>query len=374
VETPYLVAVIKGTQFNVTVDPRSASVSLFEGLLQVEAPDIGEVVELQAGFIARRQAGDTSITIIRMDNAEAASGKRSGVGASGSGRPGDGAGAGGGTRAGIDGDASTDDGVPGATRDDGLADTGTTSDPEDTDADDVLQVDLDLDGPGTDLVDTRDLESGKDPLILEASGSGDIDAGVDADLGGGEIGVNLGADASVGDMDAGLDAGVDADLGSGEIGVDLGADASVGDIDAGLDAGVDADLGSGDLSADLGADVDAGDIDAGLDAGVDADLGSGDLSPDLGVDADLGDTGVDAGVEADLGNGDLGVDASVGDVGIDVGVDDGGLDVDADLGVLDDTVDLVDDLLGGDDTDPDDTGEEEDPLPLLPDLGNLLGL
>lgn len=49
VETPYLVAVIKGTQFNVTVAAETSTVALFEGRLQIEAPEVGDVVDLREG-------------------------------------------------------------------------------------------------------------------------------------------------------------------------------------------------------------------------------------------------------------------------------------------------------------------------------------
>jgi hypothetical protein len=356
VETPYLVAVIKGTQFNVTVEPESAAIALFEGLLLVEAPDIGETVDLRAGFIARRHKDDTNITVIPMDNGEpvaeskAVSGSTTGTDGS-RGNPGpDVSDDGGGTGV-IDGGFVGDvaDGLP--------SDAGLPALP---DADGGLSADLDLDEADLNVGIIGDVTSGTDQLSLEAT----------SDLGAGDLGV-------------GLDAGLDADLGSGELGVDLGADVDVGDdIGVGLDAGVDVDLGSGELGVDLGADVDVGDIGADLDAGVDADLGSGELGVDLGADVEVGgiDAGLDAGIDVDLGSGDLGVGASVGDTGLDVGLDDGGLVVDADLGgldeTLDDTVDLVDDLLGGDETDTEDTTEEEEEesVPLLPDLGDLLGL
>ena len=54
VETPLLVAVIKGTQFNVAVQPDSTTISLFEGRLEIRTPDDTDVVQLNAGEIAIR--------------------------------------------------------------------------------------------------------------------------------------------------------------------------------------------------------------------------------------------------------------------------------------------------------------------------------
>ncbi|HVJ29627.1 MAG TPA: FecR domain-containing protein, partial [Gammaproteobacteria bacterium] len=48
VETPLLVAVIKGTQFNVAVQPDSTTISLFEGRLEIRTPDNNDVVQLNA--------------------------------------------------------------------------------------------------------------------------------------------------------------------------------------------------------------------------------------------------------------------------------------------------------------------------------------
>ena len=70
VETPYLVAVIKGTEFNVTVAAETSTVALFEGRLQVEAPDVGDVVDLHQGQIAKRHKDDRRITVLSMQDGE----------------------------------------------------------------------------------------------------------------------------------------------------------------------------------------------------------------------------------------------------------------------------------------------------------------
>ena len=71
VETPYLVGVIKGTQFNVAAQDEATTISLFEGLLEVRATDDSDVVDLKAGEIASRKRGDKSISVIKMDAGKA---------------------------------------------------------------------------------------------------------------------------------------------------------------------------------------------------------------------------------------------------------------------------------------------------------------
>jgi hypothetical protein len=70
VETPYLVAVIKGTQFSVVAENDSTTISLFEGRLEVDAPDMSDSVDLEAGEIAIRHAGDAHIRMLHMDSGE----------------------------------------------------------------------------------------------------------------------------------------------------------------------------------------------------------------------------------------------------------------------------------------------------------------
>ena len=67
VETPLLVAVIKGTQFNVAVDENGTTISLFEGHLQILSPGTDDIVELDAGEIAIRTLLDDAIRVVGMD-------------------------------------------------------------------------------------------------------------------------------------------------------------------------------------------------------------------------------------------------------------------------------------------------------------------
>ena len=70
VESAYLVAVIKGTQFSVVAQDDSATISLFEGRLEVRATDGSDIVDLQAGEVAIRHASDSAIRMLRMDTGE----------------------------------------------------------------------------------------------------------------------------------------------------------------------------------------------------------------------------------------------------------------------------------------------------------------
>ncbi|MGH8193439.1 MAG: FecR domain-containing protein [Woeseiaceae bacterium] len=413
VETPYLVAVIKGTQFNVTVAAEGASVALFEGLLHIDAPDIGDSVELEAGHIARRQKGDTKITVLRMDDGEPLARTGSGAAAaSGSGNTADANSTGGDevgdldvVSGGIGSSGSGNGSGPGPEGSQPTPDSGGSVAVVGQDVPLNVNSDIGLDGGGIaaatgggpggqagPVIDVyNELKIGGDDLGLEAAtgidaGALGVDVGVGAgvDLGSGDIGLDL--DASVDVADAGVDLGVgaDVDLGSGDIGLDVDAGVDVADAGVDLGVGADVDLGSGDVGLDVDAGVDV--ADTGVDAGVgaDVDLGSGDIGLDVDAGVDVADAGIDidAGADVDLGSGDIGLDLGAGGVGagidVDTGLDGGGagLDVNLDLDGLDDVTGVLDDLLGGEDTDPasEEEEEDEDPVPLLPDLGDLLGL
>jgi hypothetical protein len=64
--TPYLVGVVKGTQFNVVAQEASTTISLFEGLLEVRGADDRDVIDLHAGEIASRSRTDSDINVMKM--------------------------------------------------------------------------------------------------------------------------------------------------------------------------------------------------------------------------------------------------------------------------------------------------------------------
>ena len=332
VETPLLVAVIKGTQFNVAVGPDSSTISLFEGRLEVLATESGIAsVELNSGEVAVRRSGEKTIRVLKLRNGGASPAAPAGGG--------------------DDGDDAADDVVA---SDEGGGGSGRP--------DDALPLDADVDdafGQGVPGLPTNpidggiaiDLDGGIDglagaPIGVEAGigadldlGAGDVGANVNAgiDLGATstDLGVDAGVDLGTGAIDAGVDAGLDLGPASVDTSVDAGVDLGAGTVDAGVDAGVD--LGAASVDTDVGADVDlgAGTVDAGVDAGVDlgADVGV-DVGADTAVDAGAGT--IDAGVDADVAGADVGVDVGVdlggSDAGIDVGVGLPGVDVDLGLG------------------------------------------
>ena len=66
VETPYLVAVIKGTQFNVAVTADSSTISLHEGRLEILATEENiPAIELNAGEVAVRKSGEKTIRVLK---------------------------------------------------------------------------------------------------------------------------------------------------------------------------------------------------------------------------------------------------------------------------------------------------------------------
>ena len=328
VETPYLVAVIKGTQFNVAVTPDSSTISLHEGRLEVLATEAGiAAVELNAGEVAIRRRGEKAIRVLQVKNGAAPSTASTG------------------TNDDDDGDAGTvtalvptgkggqDPEVPG----DGSPLAG-----------DVDEVFVPVDGGVTVDVDVNVDGAGGTPVGVDASleggidlGAGIVDAGVDAGIELGPVGADASADVGVdlgaGTVNAGVDAGVDLGPASVDTGLDAGVDLGAGTVNVAADAGVDLGPAGVDVAADAGADLGAGTVDAGVDAGV--DLGAGvdaDLGADAGVDAGAGtiDASVDAGVAgADVGV-DVGVDLTGPDAGLDIGVDVLGTGIDLGLGAM----------------------------------------
>jgi FecR protein len=67
IETPFLVGVVKGTQFSVVAQDHSTNISLFEGLLEVRSADDSDVIDLHAGEIAMRDRAATDISVMKME-------------------------------------------------------------------------------------------------------------------------------------------------------------------------------------------------------------------------------------------------------------------------------------------------------------------
>jgi hypothetical protein len=342
VETPYLVGVIKGTQFNVSAQADATTISLFEGSLEVRGANDGEAVDLRAGEIASRGRGDKSITVIKMNEKAPAT-------APVSQRQSDANGGGGSDtpapprRRETPDLASGDTGIhghvvarPTLTVDDAAAGAGVNVSTRDVAHDaDVnpasAAVDVDDDAGNGVPVDAAVVSSVVGPVGV------DTDALASVDVGGGAVSVDAGVSAGV---DVGSAASIDVgantsiDLGSNGVGVDVAAavDLAAGGVTTTIDTGAGVDLGSGGVSVDVGAGLAAGAGDiAAVDAGVDlaANLGAGAVDVDTAVDVGANVAGLDAGVSAgvNVGAGAIDLGLNVGgidvNVGIDLGLDDG---------------------------------------------------
>ncbi len=375
VEAPYLVAVIKGTQFNVAAQEDSTTIALFEGHLEVRASDESDVVDLDAGEIAIRRRNDVSISVLRLNAARGNARSNSELVA----RQQDAsAGSNGGGTVTARNDSTT------ATTARPRVDTTTTGLNTTTPTERVRVVDtiaettpnvtakttIDLDGrDNTPVVANVDVEA-------KAAGvSADVGAGVSVDVPAGAVDVNVGASAAVGevakvdtsvaaavDLGAGtVTAGADVDVAAGPVTADVGASAAV-DVPAGaVDVGVGgaaavADVVTVDTSVGAAADVPAGTVDVSVDtsvaaAGVPVDVGAGAAvdvpagTVDVGLDTSVASTDVGASVGVDTGAGNIGADVGVGPVN--VGVDLGTSGVGLDLGLGTDTSTSGGGLLGG---------------------------
>jgi len=71
IETPFLVGVVKGTQFNVAAQDHATTISLFEGLLEVRSADDSDVIDLRAGEIASRDRTASDISVFKMEGSKA---------------------------------------------------------------------------------------------------------------------------------------------------------------------------------------------------------------------------------------------------------------------------------------------------------------
>lgn len=305
VETPYLVAVIKGTQFNVVVQEDSSTISLFEGRLEVRAPDDSDVIDLNAGEIAIRHATDKAIRVLRMDGAKPPV-STSNDGGRRSFTP-------------DDPEGGTITPLPAGPTDD-VGDLVVGRDPTihviPPTGDSIAQIDVHTDAATAEV----SLEANAGALDVEvATNVGEalavqIDAGIDA--AGAGVDADAGAQIDLGVAAVDMGVGATADLGPGtlDVGAGAGADLAVASVDSGLDVGADLGAGTVDATVDVGADLGA----AAVDAGLDADLDPGSASVDAGLDAAVAGTDVGVDVGLDVGSGDLGLDVELG--GLDVGL------------------------------------------------------
>ena len=283
VETPYLVAVVKGTQFNVAVVNDTTTISLYEGTLEIRTPDGLESIQLNAGEIAIRSLTDDTIRRLPMDfDRIAQADDRDAAGAAA-------------------GSAARDSWTATASNDVVVVGGGNASVPTGGAVDDTSVRVAAAVSPSGD-------EAGKIGGEVEVSGSPSLAVSADVEVGStvdARVATSVDTNVSVGSGTVDLGVGVDT-------GVDLGG----GGVDVGLDAGID-----------TGVSLDGGSVDVGLDAGLDTGVDLGGGSVDLGLDTrldpgvDLGDGSVDLGLDAGLDAGlDLGVDLGLDSAGLDLGL------------------------------------------------------
>jgi hypothetical protein len=323
VETPYLVGVIKGTQFNVAADGEATTISLFEGLLEVRATDDSDVVDLKAGEIASRKRGDKSISVMKMDAGKAptttprpapASGSRSDTPTPSPTAP----------RA-----TPSSDGSDSLVRADVDVNTGVRAGGSSVEAGTAATVTL---GNGLDATTS---------VVVNAASSGvDVGAGTAVSVGNS---VDLSANAAASLGPSGADVATNVSVDAGPVAADLGVNATVdvaaGTVDVATSTGVDAGPVAADLATSTGVDLGAGTIDTAATTSIDAGPLTTDLAAGAAVDLPSGtvDTAIDAGVSTPVVDVDLGAAAAV-DVGagtVDLGVTVAGTDVDLGVTVAD---------------------------------------
>jgi hypothetical protein len=293
VETPFLVAVIKGTQFNVAVQQDRTTISLFEGRLEIHSPDDTEVLELNAGEIAIRSLIDDSIRVIGMDDLRVAD--------------------------------PAPRGAPAPSTEPEVASTAAFEG-------DALAADAALTGGGNEVTVVRGDESrvaARPPHSTVVV----VESGIEATVGLGVDMENPGLRVGRGGEHPGLSIGRDGEnpgLGIGRHTVDGG-----GSIEPPVDVVLETDLAIGAPSLEIDVDVDvAADIAGAENVDTETTLDVGDVL-DVGLDVNL-----DLDVNVDLGTvEEIGESLTVDDGSVDLNVDVGGLDLDLKVDPLD-AVDL----------------------------------
>jgi hypothetical protein len=329
VEAPYLVAVIKGTQFNVAAQDDGTTIALFEGHLEVRATDDSDVVDLDAGEIAIRRRNDVSISVLRLNAARGDTRRNPELAAR------------------QQAESPTSDGSAALARSDSTATTGPRVNV--TTTDDVAFGNTVIPTERGQIVDTLDtgatvvaktevapnIDVGADLRVDAGPVSADVGASVAVDVPAGAVEVDLGASAAVSEV-ASVDAGVGAavDLSAGTVAATTDVAVDVGPVSTDVGAGAAVDLPAG--AVDVGADASIAAVGVPVDVGVDAAVDAGAGTVDVGLDTSLAGADVGAAVGVDASSG-VSADVGVGpvDVGLDVGA--GGVDLDLGLGASDDS-------------------------------------
>lgn len=336
VETPYLVGVVKGTQFNVAAQDGATTISLFEGLLEVRASDDSDVVALKAGEIAARKRGDKTISVIPMDAGRASASATRGHkdGASDGGTVGGGSPAPRGTRDSSLADATQPIGALGTvvTTVGEVAGNGGAS----------ASVNGEVRAPGAAVgADVAVAASGSDASAsvstnTSVAGAADVSTGVTVNAGANGVGADVSATTAVttGPVSADVSTSTSVDVGASGAAVDTTTNATVtaGPVSVETSVSTSVDVGTTGVGADVATStaVDAGPVATQLDTATSVDAGSTGASVDLGtstaVDAGPISTGVDTATSVDLGT--SGASTAV-DTGVSLGVADTPIEVTA---------------------------------------------
>jgi hypothetical protein len=308
VEAPYLVAVIKGTQFNVAAQEDSTTVALYEGHLEVRASDDSDVVNLEAGEIAIRRRNDVSISVLRLNAARDARRNQELA-----------------ARPQADSPRTSSNAVADAVARNG----GDASQPR---IDTALPTDgatrLDADVSVTAPTERVGIAESLPDTGLAAK------AGVDVDLPAGNVDVNTSVTAAVGEVGSvGLGTDAKVDIPAGTASVDVAATTSVAEVaSVGAGASTAVDLSAGTVAASSNVSADVGSVSAGVTTAATVDAPAGAV--DVGVGASVAGTDVSTSVGVDAGAGNVGADVAVGGTTVGVDVGSGGLNVDLGLGGL----------------------------------------
>ena len=306
VEAPYLVAVIKGTQFNVAAQEDSTTIALFEGRLEVRASDDSDVVNLEAGDIAIRRRNDVSIDVLRLNAARGDTRRNPELAARQ--RP-DSSNSNSSAIVARSDDTSVRPRLDTTTTTDNGAGSGVVTTPERGRIVDAI-------------ADTTTNVTANTAIEVDARDSSPVAANVDVDAKVAGVSADVGASASAGvDLNAGTVAASGAvDVAAGPVTVDTSVGAAA-DVQPGtVNVGTDTSVAAAGLPVDAGAGAAVSVPSGAVDVGLDTSVASTNVGADVGVDAGTGNVGADVGVAGV----DVGMDVGTGGASLDVGSDSGG--------------------------------------------------
>lgn len=281
VETPYLVGVIKGTQFNVAAQEDGTTISLFEGRLEVHASDESDVVDLAAGEIAARKRGAQTINVLKMDGKVPAT-------------------------------------TPRPPPRGGSGDTGAPHSPATIPA---------RDGAGDALLAGAVISN---PVMTIIGADADVNSNAGAGLEVRATGADTGANLNVAPPVGGLDAGAAAIAAPSATDTGIAVNVATSAIDTGvtvnaatpaIDTGVTVNVATPAIDTGITASVATPAIDAGASSNI--------VTPAVAVDAGLG-VSVGAGVDAGA---NVGVDTPAASVDVVAGANPGGRGSSVDVSV-----------------------------------------